>query len=70
MDFAAGQVERAVEHGLGRRAVVVPQGNAHGANVDDFHHVEARLPEEIAGAAVDPHSAAELIDQAQFFVGV
>ena len=36
----------------------------------DFQHVEARLLEEIARAAVDPHAAADLVDQAQFFVGV
>ncbi len=44
--------------------------HAHAADVHHFHHVEARLLEEVAGAAVDLHAAADLVDQAQFFVGV
>ena len=41
-----------------------------GADVDDFHDVAAGLLEEFLSAAVDLHPAADLVDQAQFLVGV
>ena len=50
--------------------VIAVEGHAHSLDAHDFQNLEARLLEEIVGGAVDAHSAADLVDQTQFLVGV
>src|SRR5450432_2032913 len=46
------------------------KGDAHSLDAHDFQNFEAGLFEEIGRWAVDAHTAADLVDEIQFFVGI
>ena len=61
---------QAQRHTAPDRAAALPL--KHDADRRTFHHLQhfkAGLLEEVSRAAVDLHAAADLVDQAQFFVG-
>ncbi len=70
MDAAGRQAERPVKDRFLALDVISAQGHAHSLHAHDFQNVQARLLEEIVRGAVDAHPAADLVDQAQFLVGV
>ena len=70
MNGSRREAEGAVEHGLLALGGGAAEGDAHALHAHDFQNIEAGLLEEVVGAAVDSHAAADLVDQAEFFVGV
>ena len=60
--------QRAVEDRVGPGDTIAGEHHSHRLHVHHFQNVIARLLEEVRSPAVHPHAAADLVDQAQFFV--
>ncbi len=70
MNAAGRKAEGAVENGFLAVNVFAVKGDAHALDAHDFEDFDAGLLKEIVGGAVDAHAAADLVDEAEFFVGV
>ncbi|CAA9409602.1 MAG: hypothetical protein AVDCRST_MAG64-2207 [uncultured Phycisphaerae bacterium] len=70
LDDGGRHLHGAVDGRLGAVDDALAEHDAHAADVEHLEHVLARLAEEVGGAAVDLHPAADLVDQRQFLVRV